>query len=71
MGIIPTFVARRQTEKRFTSTTLLDASHLNEGMQAGISGWSTSPVSSHSGTCPPFLVKLQQSLYCLYFQSHN
>ena len=35
----PTFVARRQTEKRFTSTTLLDASHLNEGMQAGITAY--------------------------------
>jgi alpha-N-arabinofuranosidase len=35
----PTFVARRQTEKCFTSTTLLDASHLNEGMQAGITAY--------------------------------
>ena len=35
----PTFVARRQTEKRFTSTTLLDASRLSEGMQAGITAY--------------------------------
>jgi alpha-N-arabinofuranosidase len=35
----PTFVARRQTEKRFTATTLLDASHLTEGMQAGITAY--------------------------------
>jgi len=35
----PTFVARRQTEKRFTSTTLLDASHMSEGMQAGITAY--------------------------------
>lgn len=35
----PTFVARRQTEKVFTSATLLDASHLGEGMQAGITAY--------------------------------
>lgn len=35
----PTFVARRQTEKRFSSTTLLDASRLSEGMQAGITAY--------------------------------
>ena len=35
----PTFVARRQTEKVFSATTLLDASHLGEGMQAGITAY--------------------------------
>ena len=35
----PTFVARRQTEKVFTATTLLDASHLGEGMQTGITAY--------------------------------
>jgi len=35
----PTFVARRQTEKVFTATTLLDASHLAEGMQTGITAY--------------------------------
>jgi alpha-N-arabinofuranosidase len=35
----PTFVARRQTEKVFTATTLLDASHIGEGMQAGITAY--------------------------------
>ena len=32
----PTFVARRQTELRFSATALIDASHLAEGSQAGI-----------------------------------
>lgn len=35
----PTFVARRQTEKVFTATTLLDASHIEEGMQTGITAY--------------------------------
>ena len=35
----PTFVARRQTELNFTATTLLDLSHLTEGMQAGITAY--------------------------------
>ena len=35
----PTFVARRQTEKVFTVTTLLDASHIGEGMQTGITAY--------------------------------
>lgn len=35
----PTFVARRQTEKVFTATTLVDASHIGEGMQAGITAY--------------------------------
>ena len=35
----PTFVARRQTEKSFTATTLLDASHLAEGAQTGITAY--------------------------------
>ena len=35
----PTFVARRQTEKVFTVTTLVDASHIGEGMQAGITAY--------------------------------
>lgn len=35
----PTFVARRQTEKSFTATTLLDASRFTEGMQAGITAY--------------------------------
>ena len=35
----PTFVARRQTEKVFTATTLLDASHIGEGMQTGITAY--------------------------------
>lgn len=35
----PTFVARRQTEKNFTATTLLDATQFTEGMQAGITAY--------------------------------
>ena len=35
----PTFVARRQTEKVFTATTLVDASHIGEGMQTGITAY--------------------------------
>lgn len=35
----PTFVARRQTEKHFTATALLDASQFTEGMQAGITAY--------------------------------
>jgi len=35
----PTFVARRQTEKSFIATTLLDAAHLAEGTQAGITAY--------------------------------
>ena len=35
----PTFIARRQTELNFTATTLLDLSHLTEGMQAGITAY--------------------------------
>ena len=35
----PTFVARRQTEKVFTATTLLDASRIGEGMQTGITAY--------------------------------
>ena len=35
----PTFVARRQTEKVFTATTLIDASHIEEGMQTGITAY--------------------------------
>lgn len=35
----PTFVARRQTEKKFTATTLLDATQFTEGMQAGITAY--------------------------------
>ena len=35
----PTFVARRQTEKVFTATTQLDASHIGEGMQTGITAY--------------------------------
>jgi len=35
----PTFVARRQTERHFTATALLDLSHLAEGMQAGITAY--------------------------------
>ena len=35
----PTFVARRQTEKVFTATTLLDASYIGEGMQTGITAY--------------------------------
>jgi alpha-N-arabinofuranosidase len=35
----PTLVARRQTELNFTVTTLLDLSHLTEGMQAGITAY--------------------------------
>lgn len=35
----PTFVARRQTEKVFTATTMLDASHIREGMQTGITAY--------------------------------
>jgi alpha-N-arabinofuranosidase len=32
-------VARRQTELRFSATTLIDASHLAEGSQAGITAY--------------------------------
>ena len=35
----PTFVARRQTELRFSATALIDASHLAEGSQAGITAY--------------------------------
>lgn len=35
----PTFVARRQTELRFCATALIDASHLAEGSQAGITAY--------------------------------
>jgi len=35
----PTFVARRQTQKKFSATTLLDISHFNEGMQAGLTAY--------------------------------
>ena len=35
----PTFVARRQTELRFSATALIDASHLAEGSQAGIAAY--------------------------------
>lgn len=35
----PTFVARRQTQKNFTATTLLDVSQFTEGMQAGITAY--------------------------------
>lgn len=35
----PTFVARRQTELRFNATALIDASHLAEGSQAGITAY--------------------------------
>lgn len=35
----PTFVARRQTEKVFSATVLLDASGVKEGMQVGISAY--------------------------------
>lgn len=35
----PTFVARRQTEKKFSATVLLDASGMKEGMQAGITAY--------------------------------
>ena len=35
----PTFVARRQTEQRFSATTLIDASRLAEGAQAGITAY--------------------------------
>ncbi|MDO4496718.1 MAG: glycoside hydrolase family 43 protein, partial [Bacteroidales bacterium] len=35
----PTFVARRQTETNFSCTTLLDASNLGEGTQAGLTAY--------------------------------
>ncbi len=35
----PTYVARRQTELRFNATTLVDASHIAEGGQAGITAY--------------------------------
>lgn len=35
----PTFVARRQTEKIFSATVLIDASQLSEGLQAGITAY--------------------------------
>ncbi|MCQ2235902.1 MAG: glycoside hydrolase family 43 protein [Bacteroidales bacterium] len=35
----PTFVARRQTEFKFKATTLLDASHIGEGMQVGLTAY--------------------------------
>ena len=35
----PTFVARRQTELRFSATALIDASHLAESSQAGITAY--------------------------------
>ncbi|MCQ2974057.1 MAG: glycoside hydrolase family 43 protein [Bacteroidales bacterium] len=35
----PTFVARRQTEKKFSATVLLDASEIKEGMQTGITAY--------------------------------
>jgi len=35
----PTFVARRQTELTFTATALFDLTHLEEGMQAGITAY--------------------------------
>lgn len=35
----PTFVARRQTELQFSATALFDASHLAEGMQAGLTAY--------------------------------
>jgi alpha-N-arabinofuranosidase len=35
----PTFVARRQTELRFCATALIDASHLAEGSQSGITAY--------------------------------
>ena len=35
----PTFVARRQTETQFSATALIDASHLTEGCQAGITAY--------------------------------
>lgn len=35
----PTFVARRQTELRFNATALINASHLAEGSQAGITAY--------------------------------
>ena len=39
----PTFVARRQTEMNFTATTLLDVSHLSDGMQTGITAYAAPP----------------------------
>lgn len=45
----PTFVARRQTEKPFTVTTLLDASHLAEGSQAGITAYAA-PLNHYDVT---------------------
>ena len=36
---MPTFVARRQTELHFNATALVDASHLAEGSQAGITAY--------------------------------
>jgi alpha-N-arabinofuranosidase len=35
----PTFVARRQTELKFSATAMFDLSHITEGMQAGITAY--------------------------------
>ena len=35
----PTFVARRQTDRNFTFTARLDASHISDGMQTGITAY--------------------------------
>ena len=35
----PTFVARRQTETNFSSTTLLDGSEMTDGIQAGLTAY--------------------------------
>ena len=35
----PTFIARRQTELKFSATALFDLSHLTEGMQVGITAY--------------------------------
>lgn len=35
----PTFLARRQTEQRFTATAKVDAKHIGEGMRGGITAY--------------------------------
>lgn len=42
----PTFVARRQTELRFDATSKLDASHITEGTQVGITAYA-SPLNHY------------------------
>ena len=58
----PTFVARRQNELNFEATIKLDASHLSENMQAGITAYA-SPINHYD-------VVLEKSNGKLYAKSN-